>query len=116
MIRLLIVCLILGVLGGCSVMDGVRKNFYMTDEEKLAEKEARYAGHRKKCTELGFNPQNVEHTNCVLELEKATLQAEAAYRAVRKTASSIEQNRVNQQILNHGAGGCTPNFSTGGCL
>ena len=71
MIRLLIVCLILGVLGGCSVMDGVRKNFYMTDEEKLAEKEARYAGHRKKCTELGFNPQNVEHTNCVLGLEQS---------------------------------------------
>jgi len=25
-------------------------------------------------------------------------------------------NRANQQILNHGTGGCTPNFSTGGCL
>ena len=26
------------------------------------------------------------------------------------------QDRAAQQILNHGAGGCTPNFSTGGCL
>ncbi len=25
-------------------------------------------------------------------------------------------SRAEQQILNHGAGGCTPNFSTGGCL
>ena len=113
MIRILIVCLILG---GCSVMDGVRKNFYMTDEEKVAEKEARYAEHRAKCTELGFNPEYVEHTNCVLGLEQSWIQSEAVKRAVRKQASSIEQDRVNQQILNHGAGGCTPNFSTGGCL
>lgn len=28
----------------------------------------------------------------------------------------IDQDRMNKQILNHGAGGCTPNFSTGGCL
>ena len=29
---------------------------------------------------------------------------------------TIRQERASQQILNHGAGGCTPNFSTGGCL
>ena len=51
MIRLLFVCLILSVLGGCTVMDGVRKNFYMTDEEKQEAKEARFAKHRAKCTE-----------------------------------------------------------------
>jgi len=28
----------------------------------------------------------------------------------------IRQNRTQQQIMNHGAGGCTPNFATGGCL
>jgi len=27
-----------------------------------------------------------------------------------------QQMRQQQQILNHGAGGCVPNFSTGGCL
>jgi hypothetical protein len=26
------------------------------------------------------------------------------------------QERANDQIMQHGAGGCTPNFSTGGCL
>ncbi len=30
--------------------------------------------------------------------------------------SSRSSSRESQQILNHGAGGCTPNFSTGGCL
>jgi hypothetical protein len=92
MIRLLIVCLILS---GCSVMDGVRKNFYMTDEEKLAEKEARYAGHRKKCTELGFNPQNVEHTNCVLGLEQSWIQAEA----VRSAASYAANAAANSMMI-----------------
>ena len=29
---------------------------------------------------------------------------------------AIRQERVKQQILNHGAGGCTPDFATGGCL
>ncbi|MCP5346313.1 MAG: hypothetical protein H7A04_05550 [Pseudomonadales bacterium] len=28
----------------------------------------------------------------------------------------IENERRRQQILSHGAGGCTPNFATGGCL
>ena len=26
------------------------------------------------------------------------------------------KNRNQDQIMNHGSGGCTPNFSTGGCL
>lgn len=32
------------------------------------------------------------------------------------TTVYTQPNNTNQQILNHGAGGCTPNFSTGGCL
>jgi hypothetical protein len=95
MIRLLIVFLILGVLGGCSVMDGVRKNFYMTDEEKLAEKEARFAEHREKCTELGFNPEYVEHTNCVLGLEQSWIQAEA----VRSAASYAANAAANSMMI-----------------
>ena len=27
-----------------------------------------------------------------------------------------QQTHQQRQIMNHGAGGCTPNFSTGGCL
>lgn len=29
---------------------------------------------------------------------------------------TYEQQRTHDQILQHGAGGCTPNMSTGGCL
>ena len=32
------------------------------------------------------------------------------------TEDNYRQNRVHEQILQHGAGGCTPNMSTGGCL
>jgi hypothetical protein len=111
MIRLLIVCLILGVLGGCSVMDGVRKNFYMTDEEKQAEKEARFAEHRSKCTELGFDPEYVEHTNCVLRLEQSWIEAEA----VKDAADSIwihSSSQPQSQPIRH----CAPDYVTGGCL
>ena len=111
MIRLLIVCLILGVLGGCSVMDGVRKNFYMTDEEKQAEKEARFAEHRAKCTELGFDPDYVEHTNCVLGLEQSWIQAKAVISAAN-SAAILSTPTPTAPLPNH----CTPNFSTGGCL
>ena len=96
MIRLLIVCLILGVLGGCSVMDGVRKNFYMTDEEKQAEKEARFAEHRAKCTELGFDPDYVEHTNCVLGLEQSWIQAKAVRSAASSAANSMQVHSASQ--------------------
>jgi hypothetical protein len=27
-----------------------------------------------------------------------------------------QQQRQREQLMQHGAGGCTPNFSTGGCL
>ena len=111
MIRLLIFCLILGVLGGCSVMDGVRKNFYMTDEEKQAEKEARFAEHRSKCTELGFDPEYVEHTNCVLRLEQSWIEAEA----VKDAADSIwihSSSQPQSQPIRH----CAPDYVTGGCL
>lgn len=29
---------------------------------------------------------------------------------------TYEQQRTHDQIIQHGAGGCTPNMSTGGCL
>ena len=29
---------------------------------------------------------------------------------------NYRQNVVRDQIIQHGYGGCTPNFSTGGCL
>ena len=33
-----------------------------------------------------------------------------------RNTSPTSSERRRQQILNHGAGGCTPNFATGGCL
>ncbi len=86
MIRLLFVCLILGVLGGCSTMNDLRKDYiYETKKEKEEARIQRFAEYRVQCTELGFNPQNVEHTNCVLGLEQSWIQAEA----VRRAASSM---------------------------
>jgi hypothetical protein len=76
MIRLLIVCLILG---GCSTMNDLRKHYiYQTKEE-------RFAGHRAKCTELGFNPNDVSHSNCVLRLEQSWIEA----KALENAANSI---------------------------
>ena len=77
-------------------MDGVRKNFYMTDEEKQEAKEARFAEHRAKCTELGFNPEYVEHTNCVLGLEQSWIQAEAVKRAASSAANSMQVHAASQ--------------------
>jgi hypothetical protein len=34
----------------------------------------------------------------------------------QQVQQEVEQQFIQRQILNHGAGGCTPNFSTGGCL
>ena len=76
MIRILIVCLILG---GCSTMNDFRKDYiYKTKEE-------RFAGHRAKCTELGFNQNDVSHTQCVLRLEQSWIEA----KAVQSAADSI---------------------------
>jgi hypothetical protein len=93
MIRLLFFCLILGVLGGCSVMNDLRKDYiYETKKEKEEARILRFAEYRVQCTKLGFNPQNVEHTNCVLSLEQSWVQAEA----VKKAASSINTARAAQ--------------------
>ncbi|MDA8944455.1 hypothetical protein N9I32_03740 [Porticoccaceae bacterium] len=64
-------------------MNDLRKHYiYQTKEE-------RFAGHRAKCTELGFNPKYVEHTNCVLGLEQSWIQAEAVRSAANSAASSM---------------------------
>ena len=61
----------------------------MTEEEKQQAKEARFAMHRAKCTELGFNLENVEHTNCVLGLEQSWIQAKAVKSAASSAANSM---------------------------
>ena len=89
-------------------MSDFRKNYiYKTEEEKQEAKEARFAEHRAKCTELGFNPQNVEHTNCVLGLEQSWIEA----KAVKDAADSIWIHSSSQPIRH-----CAPDYVTGGCL
>ena len=103
MIRILFVCFLLV---GCAHLENVAKNLTMTKEEK---KQARFAKHREKCTELGFNPENVEHTKCVLRLEQSWIEAEA----VQNAADSIWIHSSSQpQPTRH----CAPDFVTGGCL
>lgn len=118
MIRILIVSV---VLSGCSTLTEIRKYyFYMTKAEREEYKKELVASQRQKCTELGFKSDTIHHTNCVLELEKARLASVAANRAADRiaiqSASQAQSSTAAQQILNHGAGGCTPDFATGGCL
>lgn len=70
-------------------MHDLRKHIYMTEEEKQEAKEERFAEHRAKCTELGFNPDYVEHTNCVLRSEQSWIQAEAVKDAASSTSRSM---------------------------
>ena len=37
-------------------------------------------------------------------------------RSEQQIRNIYRQERMREQTLQHGAGGCTPNFSTGGCL
>lgn len=43
-------------------------------------------------------------------------QQTSTYQQQMKMQETIRQEKIRQQILNHGAGGCTPDFATGGCL
>lgn len=82
--------------------------------------EERIEQYKNTCESLGFKPQTSEHSNCVLELEKSYLSSRGARTNGTNndysTQQMINQDRQQKQILNHGAGGCTPNFATGGCL
>lgn len=85
--------------------------------------EERIEQYRKTCESLGFNPQTDEHSKCVLDLEKSYLSGRGSSLNRTNTTNNdvrthqmIDQDRWQKQILNHGAGGCTPNFATGGCL
>lgn len=74
----------------------------------------RIAQFQTRCISMGFQPQTSEYSHCVLELEKAYLSRRG--HTSQSVSSSSDDARINRQILNHGAGGCTPNFATGGCL
>ena len=58
-----------------------------------------------------FDPEYVEHTNCVLRLEQSWIEAEA----VKDAADSIwihSSSQPQSQPIRH----CAPDYVTGGCL
>tara|TARA_B110000967_G_C18793505_1_gene514556 strand:+ start:202 stop:375 length:174 start_codon:yes stop_codon:yes gene_type:complete len=57
---------------------------------------------------MGFFQNTPEMATCVLQLE--------TQRQATQNADARNDNTIDNQIINHGAGGCTPNFVTGGCL
>jgi hypothetical protein len=83
----------------------------------------RIAQYQVRCESMGFKAQTIEHSYCVLELEKAYISGRGNRgRGVTPASDDariqqmIDNDRMQKQILKHGAGGCTPNFATGGCL
>ena len=85
--------------------------------------EQRIVKYKEYCTLMGFEKTSNENAICALELEKAYLSRNRNTVTIgsttyndRRTQEMIDNDRIRRQILNHGAGGCTPNFATGGCL
>lgn len=84
--------------------------------------EERIAQYKKTCESLGLKPQTTENANCVLDLEKSFLSGRGSTNGLyspendARTQQIIDEDRRQRQMLNHGSGGCTPNFATGGCL
>jgi hypothetical protein len=85
--------------------------------------EQRIAKYKEYCALMGFEKNSSENAMCILELEKAYLSRNRNAITIgsttyndRRTQEMIDNDRIRRQILNHGAGGCTPNFATGGCL
>ena len=112
--RALIVLVAVATLGGCaSFVEEFGGPTYRHDQQIAL------------CEALGLVGK--ERAECVIDLETAHLSGgshasytpsygpSAAEQAAR-TRTAIIQDRTTRQILNHGAGGCTPNFATGGCL
>lgn len=85
--------------------------------------EDRITQYKVSCELMGFKKDSIEYSKCILELEKSYLSGRGTSSISSnsmsndaKTQQMIDNDRTRRQILNHGAGGCTPNFSTGGCL
>ena len=99
-----------------SIITGCAHYFPPSQDQRIVQ-------YKKNCEIMGFKNQTIEHSNCVLELEKSYLsrsgvkvQDSSSMNSDARTQEMIDNDRARRQILNHGAGGCTPNFSTGGCL
>ena len=52
----------------------------------------------------------------LLSITGCQTNGEPRYYTEDEIRQMFRQERQREQIRQHGAGGCTPNFSTGGCL
>ena len=79
------------------------------------------------CADL-YGDGSDDYRSCVIQLLVSRLHQQPQYQQRQYPSSTdvgpseeqmrniYRQERIREQILQHGAGGCTPNFSTGGCL
>ena len=93
--RVFIILMAILLLPGCATYSDWQKT----------RKEARIEGWRAECEAIG----------ATLDQMVPCLMMKEAIHAM-ESANRSHSVHHHQQILNHGAGGCTPNFSTGGCL
>ena len=109
--KALAIILAAALLGGCA---SLADEFYP---------DYRHQRQIELCEALGLVDK--ERADCVIELETAHLSGGSAYvvnpgpsqgEIQTRINTAITQDRTTRAILNHGAGGCTPNFATGGCL
>src|SRR5262245_56238324 len=81
-----------------------------------------FANEKTLCADL-FGEGSDAFKSCVVELV-ANRQPQNPQRTTiiepgpseQQIRETYRQERMREQILQHGAGGCTPNFATGGCL
>ena len=111
--RIAMVLITLGMLGGCADFESVGDDFrwtFASKEEREVIRQERIAVWTAECKALGASTEYM--VECIQRKQALFQQGQ--------TNSQQQFNHDNhhrqQQILNHGAGGCTPNFSTGGCL
>ena len=114
-IRALMLSLLPVTLMGCSFFNYMTG--HKTEEQKRLETEQRIESHRQKCEMIGYKRDTEQNALCVMELEKAFLSKSTSYQGNdARTRQLIHQERMRQQTIQHGSGGCTPNYATGGCL
>lgn len=101
--KLSIAIAIAGMLGGCATYNAALNEYEnaVSSPEFRTVKQACASGDLSAC-------------QTVVETRAANRQSSS--RVMNGTASSYTANRNRDMIMQHGAGGCTPNFSTGGCL
>jgi hypothetical protein len=83
-----------------------------------------YANEKGICADF-YGEGSDKYKSCVVELIASQ---QPQYQQPQYPSSSdsgqseqqmrniYRQERIREQILQHGAGGCTPDFATGGCL